>query len=271
MEKLSELAAKIGVTFDEGETVFNQGDEGDTMYIIHEGSVVIIRERNGVGTVVASLKPGEFFGEMALVDQEPRSATVKTIEKTTLVPITRDFFVKHSSRNIRFIQTVMETLGQRLEKVDEMLRWRFSDSENVPDQLDSESMDEPRSAIFLKSFSSETRSLKRVKHKEGDLVFRQGQPGNLMYIVLEGQVEISQESGNIRLIQARYGRGNFFGEMAIISGHHRSATARTTTPTVLLPITGDVFLSKVRSHPEVAFHTVQILILRLRRALQMLG
>lgn len=271
MEKLSELAAKIGVTFNEGETVFRQGDEGDTMYIIQEGSVVIIRERDGVGTVVARLKAGEFFGEMALVDEEPRSATVKTIEKATLVPVTRDFFLKHSSRNIRFVRTVMETLGQRLERVDEMLRWRFSDSENVPDPADIKIMEEPRSVDFLKSFSTEAPSLKSILFEEGDLIFGQDQPGDTMYIIVEGMVEISQEAGNIRLVQARYGRGNFFGEMAIISGHNRSATARAVAPTVLLPITGEVFLDKVKSHPEAAFHTVQILILRLRRALKMLG
>lgn len=271
MEKLSELAAKIGVTFREGETVFRQGDEGSTMYIIQEGSVVIIREKDGVGTVVARLKPGEFFGEMALVDQGPRSATVKTIEKTTLVPITRDFFMKHSSQNIRFIQTVMETLGRRLEKVDEMLRWRFSDSANVPDPADFEVTEEPRSVDFLKCFSTETRSIKSIRFEEGDMIFGQDQPGDTMYIILEGQVEISQEAGSIRLIQARYGRGNFFGEMSIISGHNRSATARAAAPTVLLPVTGDVFLNKVKSCPEAALHTVQILILRLRRALKMMG
>jgi CRP-like cAMP-binding protein len=271
MEKLSELAAKIGLTFQEGETVFNQGDEGDTMFIVQEGSVVVIRERDGAGTVVASLKQGEFFGEMALVDQEPRSATVKTLEKTTLVPITRDFFFKHSSRNIRFVQTVMETLGLRLEKVDKMLRWRFSSPENVPEYDASESADEPVSAVFLKSFSPETRSIIGARFEEGDQIFRQGQPGDTMYIILEGQVEISQEADDIMVVQARYGRGNFFGEMAALSGHNRSATARAVTSTVLLPITGEVFLGKVKSHPEIAFHTVQILILRLRRALEMLG
>ena len=271
MDKISELAAKIGVTFNEDDTIFRQGDEGDTMYIIHEGSVIVIREQDGIGTVVARLKPGEFFGEMALVDQGPRSATVRTIGKTTLVPITRDFLFKHSSQNIRFIQTVMETLGRRLEKVDEMLRWRFLGSENTPEFYDNGDVQEPRSAVFLKSFSPESKTSENITYDEGDLIFRQDQPGDTMFIILDGQVEICQEAGSVRLIQARYGRGNFFGEMAVISGNNRSATTRAVAPTTLLPVTGEAFLRKVRTHPEVAFHTVQVLILRLRRVLTMLG
>jgi len=270
MERLSKLAEKIGMIFDEGGVVFRQGEVGDTMFIIHEGAVAVIREREGTSTVVARLNPGDFFGEMALVDREPRSATVKTIERTTLIPITRDFLLKHSSRDTRFILTVIESLGNRLEKVDEMLRGRFAASEAPPDPPEDPEIEEPRSAAFLKSFSSLTGSSTAVRLAKGEVIFRQGDPGDKMFIILEGQIEISQEAEGSRMVQARFGRGNFFGEMALVSGHSRAATARAVSPVVLLPVNQDAFLKKVQSHPEAAFYTVQILIVRLRKALQAL-
>jgi CRP-like cAMP-binding protein len=270
MERLSVLAEKIGITFDEGGVVFRQGEPGDKMYIIHQGSVAVIREKNGAGTVVARLGTGDFFGEMALVDRGPRSATVKAIERTTLVPVTRDFLLKHSSRDTRFILTVIESLGRRLEKVDEMLRWRFADSGTPPEPAMDEGIAEPRSAAFLKSFSSLAGSSATVRFRKGDVIFEQGAPGDRMFIILDGEIEISQEAGESRMVRARFGRGHFFGEMALFSGHARTATARVVVDAVLLPIDRETFLGKIQSDPEVAFHTVQVLIVRLRKSLQAL-
>ena len=59
MDKLSELAARIGKTYKEGEVVFRQGEAGDTMYILHEGTLAVIREKDGAGTVVARLNKGD--------------------------------------------------------------------------------------------------------------------------------------------------------------------------------------------------------------------
>jgi CPA1 family monovalent cation:H+ antiporter len=270
IDRLSELAARIGENFKEGETVFRQGEKGDTMYIIHEGAVAVIREQDATGTVVARLDQGDFFGEMALVDQEPRSATVTTLEKTSLVPVTRDFLLKHSRTDTRFILAVIESLGIRLEKVNEMLKLRFATSKTRLGPVTDQNMEEPRSAAFLKGFSSVAETSKAVRFNEGDIIFRQGQPGDKLFIILEGQVEIIQDAEESALIQARFGRGNFFGEMALVSGHARAATARAASQTILLPVSRDVFLRCIQSDPEVAFHAVQILILRLRRALQML-
>ena len=64
--------------------------------------------------------------------------------------------------------------------------------------------------------------------------------------------------------------GHFFGEMALVSGRLRVATATAATPLVLIPFSREAFLQKVQADPEVALHTVQILIVRLRRSLQML-
>ena len=271
MERLAELAAKIGETYSEGDVIFQQGEAGDRMYIVHEGTLAVIRERDGAGTVVARLGRGDVVGEMALVDEEPRSATVKAMEKCVLVPVTREFLLRHGKRDTRFILTLIESLSSRLEKVDEMLGWRFAESglqEAGPVSLDEE---EPRSAPFLRSLSTVVNTARAVKLDRGAVIFRKGDPGDTMYIIIDGQVQIYQEEGESRFTQAQLGRGNFFGEMAIVSSQPRSANAVAAAPSVLLPVDKDVFLERVRSDPAVALHTIQILIIRLRRALQKLS
>jgi CRP-like cAMP-binding protein len=267
VEKLADLAKRIGSSYTEGEIVFRQGEEGDTMYFIQEGAVAVIREGKGTGTVVARLNPGDFFGEMALVDGGPRSATVSAIEKTTLVPVSRDFLMKHSGQNNRFILAIIENLGNRLEKVDEMLRWRYSESETPPDPIEDQEIGEPRSAAFLGGFRSLADSSAPLKLTGGETVFGQGDSGDRMFIVLDGTVEIVQEAGKHELVQARFGRGDFFGEMALVTGRSRTATARSPCGATLLPVTRKAFLERVKADPDVAYHIVRTLILRLRKTL----
>lgn len=68
------------VHYPAGETVFKQGEPGDFLYIITSGEVAIVREEPGQEpTMIAKLGPGEYFGEMALVSDAPRTATARTL------------------------------------------------------------------------------------------------------------------------------------------------------------------------------------------------
>ncbi|OGH63358.1 MAG: hypothetical protein A3I06_08995 [Candidatus Lindowbacteria bacterium RIFCSPLOWO2_02_FULL_62_12] len=75
---------------DQGEIVFNQGEPGDSMYMIIEGGVQIVLAD---GTPVKTLSTFEAFGEMALIDDEPRSATAKAVAPCKFLRIDRDRFV----------------------------------------------------------------------------------------------------------------------------------------------------------------------------------
>lgn len=75
------------VRFAAGECVVRQDERGDCMYVVLEGEVKVSHTRNGRTFDLATLKPGDFFGELALVDAGPRSADVETVSDCTLMKI----------------------------------------------------------------------------------------------------------------------------------------------------------------------------------------
>ena len=68
-----------------GETVYNEGDPGDTMFIIKEGEVEVLREVGGGNTRLATLSRGAIFGEMAVLRDQPRSTTTRALGPVCLV------------------------------------------------------------------------------------------------------------------------------------------------------------------------------------------
>lgn len=69
-------------------TIFEEGTPGDIMYIIKRGQIQVLRD----STIVATLTDGQFFGEMALVSDEPRNATVKTVTDVEVLTLKKDDF-----------------------------------------------------------------------------------------------------------------------------------------------------------------------------------
>lgn len=78
------------VVYREGETVFRRGDQGDCAYIVQKGSVEILGDYDGQEVRVAVLGQGELFGEVALIDEGARTATVRTLEEAVLIPVPRN-------------------------------------------------------------------------------------------------------------------------------------------------------------------------------------
>jgi CRP-like cAMP-binding protein len=70
-----------------GDAIFREGDKGDYMYVIVEGQVQIRKEVSGKPVVLATLNPGAFFGEMAIVDHTERTATALALSDTTVAAI----------------------------------------------------------------------------------------------------------------------------------------------------------------------------------------
>lgn len=102
----------------------------------------------------------------------------------------------------------------------------------------------------------------------GTVLFEEGQPGDYMYVVQTGEVEIRRQVGETERVLAVLPPGEFFGEMAILNGRPRSATAVVKSPSRLLVIEGKTFEAMMRARPEIALRIIKALATRLESANQ---
>ncbi len=107
LDELARLAVKE--QFAVGQTVFDEGDDGDKMYIIIQGKADVIKSISGNKTqVLVTLGRGEFFGEMSLIDAEPRSAAVMALDDLTLLSI--------SKQDLDHLVTISSSIAAKLYK-----------------------------------------------------------------------------------------------------------------------------------------------------------
>lgn len=99
-------------------------------------------------------------------------------------------------------------------------------------------------------------------HPAGTTIFREGDPGTTMFVVEEGEVELTYGSGG----SVRVGPGESFGEMALIDRRPRSATATAASDVKLYSITQGLFLVLIQETPYFALEVMQSLTERVRRA-----
>ena len=100
-------------------TIMAAGDATDSLYIVLSGRLkVMMSDADGKEVILSILGPGEFFGEMGLIDDEPRSATVITIEPCELLAINKRDFKKCLAENFEMAMAVMRGLVRRLREAD---------------------------------------------------------------------------------------------------------------------------------------------------------
>jgi CRP-like cAMP-binding protein len=120
LERIADLA--VPRAFEPGQIVFREGDSSDTCYIVRSGRARAVREHSGGRTItLATFGPGDIFGELALFEDERRSATVEAIEETSVVavlgPDMRRLMVEHPGISARLVIA----LGRRLRETNERL------------------------------------------------------------------------------------------------------------------------------------------------------
>jgi CRP/FNR family transcriptional regulator len=120
LERIAQLS--VPRRFEPGEVVFREGDSSDTCYVVQEGHARAIREHGDGRTItLATFGPGDFFGELAMFEDELRSATVEAIEPTVAVavlgPDMRRLMTEHPEISTRLVIA----LGRRLRETNERL------------------------------------------------------------------------------------------------------------------------------------------------------
>ncbi len=107
----------------EGEVIVSEAEPGDALYVLLRGRVKVVLYGESGREVILSIfkEPGDFFGEMSLLDDEPRSATVVALEPSTLVVLSRADFRAHLARHPRVAVQVMTELSRRLRRADAVI------------------------------------------------------------------------------------------------------------------------------------------------------
>jgi CRP-like cAMP-binding protein len=105
-----------------GEALFRKGDEGTSLYIVKSGSVkIVLPSKMGDEVAAAILSEGDFFGEMALLDEMPRSADVVALEPSELLALSQKDFLAFLKGNEGAIRSIFSYLSMQLRRTDELL------------------------------------------------------------------------------------------------------------------------------------------------------
>jgi CRP/FNR family transcriptional regulator len=104
--------------FRRGEVIFHQDDTGDSLQVVVAGSVkIVLPSQEGDEASIASLPPGEFFGELALLDGAPRSTTATAVEATETLTLPREPFLALIENDPRIMRALLQTLAEELRRL----------------------------------------------------------------------------------------------------------------------------------------------------------
>ena len=112
------MTEALGKTYQPGEDIVTEGEIGECMYVIQQGTAEVIRTESGVPTVVDTIHAGELFGEMAIVQQTVRSSTVRARDAVRAITIDRRTFLRRIQEDPSLAMSVLEVMCRRVRNLD---------------------------------------------------------------------------------------------------------------------------------------------------------
>jgi CRP-like cAMP-binding protein len=272
-----------------GEIVFREEDLTEAIYFIQSGSVRIVKSTPFGEQLLSTLTAGEYFGEMDFIDSLHCSADAIANEESMLLCVSKtaldDLLRSRKDLAVQFYWHFWRTLSRRIRESNELLKSFFGEDEksgllmrNDAERTDGESVtvdaQEKKAVLYEKGLSSNELALLASYGSEeffraGQNIFVEGEAGDKLYIVLEGQVRISKFIPGIgEEALAILGKGDFFGEMALIDQEPRSADAKAHTDATVLPIKSGLLTDVLARDMESSFQFLNILCKMLSRRLR---
>ncbi len=121
------LAARLEtVEYGEGDVIFCQGDEGSSLFVVDDGAVEISYGEGKTKFVLASLFPGQYFGELSLFDGAPRSATATAVKRSRLIRLHRDALVEFVNGSPAAALRIIGEMSERLRQTNELMSRQVS-------------------------------------------------------------------------------------------------------------------------------------------------
>ena len=232
-EEIDLLVSRLKpATVASGQAIIQQGDRGDTFYIVKRGHVEVIqRDERGVPRVVNQLDRGDAFGELALLHDAPRNATCRATVPTEVLYLSRGAF----DRLVRARYSLRQKVDRSVARANLLRR--------MPLLAELDAHQIQRIAY----------QLREEAHDQGTVIIRQGEIGDTFYVVEQGRVRVSveEEEGEETIIDER-GPGEYVGEIALLLDVPRTATVTAATETTLLSLHKDDFEELVTRHLYVS-------------------
>lgn len=173
-----------------GEIIIRQGEEGDNFYIVEEGKYSVEVD----GKEVVQIGPGGSFGELALMYNAPRAATVKAIEPGKLYAVDR----------LTFRRVIIDLAHEKRCKYMDFLK-------SLP----------LLACLSELEIGKIADALEEVEYNEKDvMVIKQGDPGDSFYIILSGSARVERDGINVGTLNP----GDYFGELALLKRQPRAAS-----------------------------------------------
>jgi cAMP-dependent protein kinase regulator len=191
-----------------GETVIQEGEPGEVLYIVESGSLSCHKLIDGSEKFLKNFAPGDVFGELALLYNAPRAATIRAesdgklwvLDRGTFNHIVKDASQKKRQQYENFLQTV-----PILQNMDHYERSKLADA------------------------------VKQRKFKSNETIISQGEAGESFYIVVEGELKATLNENPNKSVM-NYQMGDYFGELALLRGEPRAANVIATSEGKLISL-----------------------------------
>jgi cAMP-dependent protein kinase regulator len=200
-------------TYQPEEYVINQGENGDLLYVVDSGKLACYKlfSGNAEPTFLKNYEPGESFGELALLYNAPRAASIKAVEPSVLFALDRETFnhiVKDAAMRKREEYENFLTNLELLSNVDAYERSKIADA------------------------------VKRVKVPAGEYIVKEGEKGDVFYFVEEGEAYATKTvtQGEAAKEVYQYTPGSYFGELALLKDVPRQASVIAKTDLKLVAL-----------------------------------
>ena len=220
--------------FPAGYQLIRQGDLGDQAWLVESGKLEVIQVTDAGSKSLAVVGPGAIVGEMALIDNGPRTATVVAFTDIVCLELTRDVFEQ-------LLRQCQPLAGYLLESLVAAIRRAYG----LPQEERAEG------GTDIRSLRKTDKILDRRVYPEGFRFFNQDDSPTAAFLIQSGRVAIRRtDNGKVREL-AQLGPGRIFGELALINAAPRLASAVALERTVCEVIAKERFDTVIASMPPV--------------------
>lgn len=246
--RLTDLARELDeLSLAPGEILFRQGDAAEGLFLVADGRLTVEAEApDGSPRRIGAVGPDECVGEGALLGSGRRAATVRAESPCRLLRLSRRAFESALAGDLELGRVLGVLIAERLPGLRAITTELFGEMDDA--------------------FRAELGSaLSWVSLERDAVLFRQGDPGDGLYVLIDGRLEVLHERADGRVeVVAELGRGEPVGEMALLTREARSSTVRAIRDCHLLKLSGEGFEAVVRSDPGSVLPVVRTLVRRLR-------